>query len=134
MNKKIGNINIDIYLIPKYLSFFYKCGEGWEYPNNYPELEDSSYKYLIKMPMDSVSEENVQKLLSEKAKLEEELNILRNTTPEQMWLQELSELEVAYDEYRRERIAMLSDEVVSASTAPQGKKKAVRKVVKKGSL
>ena len=54
---------------------------------------DNDYKYLLKMPMDSVSEENAKKLLNEKENKEHELEILKNTTIENMWIMELEELQ-----------------------------------------
>ena len=53
---------------------------------------DIEYKYLLKMSMDSVSEENANKLLKDKEIKESELSILKNTTIENMWKTELLEL------------------------------------------
>jgi DNA topoisomerase-2 len=66
------------------------------------EDESSSgqgYKYLLKLPMDSVSEENVKKLLNEKEKKEKELSELSSKTVEQMWMKDLEELEVEYNKF-----------------------------------
>ena len=41
---------------------------------------DDNYKYLIKMPMDSVTTENVEQIVKEKADTEKELNILKSTS------------------------------------------------------
>ena len=73
---------------------------------------DDSYNYLIKMPMDSVTEENVSKILKEKTDLEVELDILKMTTVEMMWIRELDELSVEYAKYKlmREQIQMGSSE------------------------
>jgi len=61
---------------------------------NYKVMDnDNDYKYLLKMPMDSVSEENAKKLLNEKENKENELEILKNTTIENMWIMELEELQ-----------------------------------------
>jgi DNA topoisomerase-2 len=57
------------------------------------------YKYLLKLPMDSVSEENVKKLLNEKEKKEKELSELNSKTVEQMWMKDLEELEVEYNKF-----------------------------------
>ena len=53
---------------------------------------DGSYHYLIKMPMDSVSEENVRKLEGELAQLTKDKELILSTTERQMWLNELEEL------------------------------------------
>jgi DNA topoisomerase-2 len=65
--------------------------------------DTEDFKYLIKMPMDAVSEESVDKLLNELHKLEDELERIKSTTIEQMWLSELEFLENEYIEYRKER-------------------------------
>jgi DNA topoisomerase-2 len=55
---------------------------------------DGDFKYLIKMPMDSVTDENVAAIMKEKADTETELATLRGTTLEAMWLRELEALEL----------------------------------------
>jgi DNA topoisomerase-2 len=59
---------------------------------HYDRLE-GDYKYLIKMPMDSVTEEHVAKIVQEKADTERELEILLATTVEQIWLRELEQFD-----------------------------------------
>jgi DNA topoisomerase-2 len=56
------------------------------------DMIDDSYNYLIKMPMDSVSKENVDKLLKEEKDLKTYLDNLKTTSLEQLWLNELTEL------------------------------------------
>jgi len=65
--------------------------------------EDSDYKYLVKMPMDSVTEENVARLLKSKVDKEAELDIVKTTTIQQMWLGELELLKDLYLEYKEDR-------------------------------
>lgn len=60
---------------------------------------DDEYKYLVKMPMDSVSEENVARLLKEHGDKQTELDKIKATSIQQMWLGELRALEIAYKEY-----------------------------------
>ena len=55
---------------------------------------DGSYNYLIKMPMDSVSDENVNQLESELAELTKDKAALHLTTERQMWMNELNELKL----------------------------------------
>lgn len=62
--------------------------EGFRY-----DKIDGDYKYLIKMPMDSVTEEHVAKIVQEKADTERELEVLLATTVEQIWLRELEQLD-----------------------------------------
>ena len=55
------------------------------------------------MPMDSVSEENVEKLVNEHEAKLDELERIKSTTIEQMWLSELDILENEYREYQKDR-------------------------------
>jgi DNA topoisomerase-2 len=64
---------------------------------------EGEFKYLIKMPMDSVTEEHVAHILKEKADTEVELDVLIGTTTGQMWLRELEIFEKEYETYKRKR-------------------------------
>ena len=64
---------------------------------------DGDFKYLIKMPMDSVTSENVKNIIQDRNKAKQELEVLSNTTPHQMWLRELDTLENNYNDYRSKR-------------------------------
>ena len=89
---------------------------------------DNDYKYLVRMPMDSVTEENVEKLLKDKTNKEKELETIKNTTINEMWLSELDSLREQFIEYKDERTKMMNGEVSASS-----KKKVISKgVVKKG--
>jgi len=59
----------------------------------------AGYKYLLKLPMDSVSEENVEKLRMEKEKKEKELAHLESKTTENLWQDDLAELEEEYGKF-----------------------------------
>jgi len=67
------------------------------------EKIDGDYKYLIKMPMDSVTNENVDQILKEKANNEKELETLLTTDVEKIWISELQVLETQYDIYKTQR-------------------------------
>jgi DNA topoisomerase-2 len=69
---------------------------------------DTDYKYLVKMPMDSVTEENVNKLLKDKGNKEVDLDTIKNTTIQQMWNKELDHLKMQYIEYKESRSTLLS--------------------------
>jgi DNA topoisomerase-2 len=92
--------------------------------------EDNEYKYLIKMPMDSVSEENVEKLNREHKDKSDELQRIKETSEQQMWLSELEHLEQEYSKYRSERIGSSSEKKKSVSKIV-AKSGAVKKTVKK---
>ena len=59
--------------------------------------DDTDYKYLLKMPMDSVSAENAEKLINDRINKETELCVIQSTTIENMWLKDLDELKQYLD-------------------------------------
>ena len=58
--------------------------------------DDADYKYLVRLPMDSVTEENITKIMAERDQKRTELNTLQATTETQIWLNELAVLRAAY--------------------------------------
>jgi DNA topoisomerase-2 len=62
--------------------------------------EDTDFKYLTKLPMDSVSEENVEKLEKDHQNKIIDLDEVKATTIQQMWLKELVVLETEYLHYK----------------------------------
>jgi DNA topoisomerase-2 len=64
---------------------------------------DGDYKYLIKMPMDSVTLENAEHIMRERDICEKELATLRGTSLETIWLSELDNLEREYTGYKTRR-------------------------------
>jgi len=95
------------------------------------DMVDDEYKYLTKMPMDSVTEENVDKLNKEHENKDYELENLKNTSKSQMWLSELDLLKEEYLEYKENRERLMNGldgpEKMSSS-------KSKKKVVSKGPL
>ena len=71
------------------------------------KLLDGDFKYLIKMPMDSVTQENVDNIMKDKSDTEAELDKIRNTTLQKMWLVELNQLEKEYMKYKNKREKLL---------------------------
>ena len=57
---------------------------------------DRDYKYLVRLPMDSVTAENVEKIIKEKERKETELNELQAKSETQIWLSELKTLKEEY--------------------------------------
>jgi DNA topoisomerase-2 len=87
--------------------------------------DDNEYKYLTKMPMDSVTEENVEKLLTDKGNKEAELATIRATTINQMWNYELDNLLEQYLEYKDSRQRLMDGEDIKCNK---------KKVVSKGAI
>jgi DNA topoisomerase-2 len=100
------------------------------------DLVDESFHYLIKMPMDSVSDEKVEELTQKYNGKLAELENLRSTTEQQMWLSELDLLEVEYHKFKEERKQMLDGNVdielngkaKSKVKAKAGGKKMIKKI------
>jgi DNA topoisomerase-2 len=64
---------------------------------------DNEYKYLTKMPMDSVTDENATKLFDEYTKKNNELTTIKNKTITEMWNTELTNLKNEYIIYKNNR-------------------------------
>lgn len=77
------------------------------------EEKEESFNYLIKMPMDSVSEENVKKLLDEHDKVVDELEKIKNTSIYGVWERELDEL---YDVLYSKSVEPLAEKCVIKKT------------------
>ena len=93
--------------------------------HKYAKIEgDEEYKYLVKMPMDSVTKENVDKLLKEKGDKELELKTLKKKTIQQMWLGELDMLQEEYLKYRqiRENIQEAKDSTTKSTKSTKSTK------------
>ena len=74
--------------------------------------------------MDSVTEENVEKLLKDKGNKEVDLETVKNKTINKMWIEELEVLRNLYVEYKEERARLMSGE---DGTGKSSKKKVVSK-------
>ena len=83
--------------------------------------------------MDSVTEENVARLNKEHGDKKSELEIVKSTTINKMWLNELEALKEQYIEYKEERNRLMNGEDVKSKKKVVSKT-AVKKVVKKQSL
>lgn len=85
----------------------------------------NAYKYLTKMPMDSVSIENVEAILQNKKELERKYSELMATTEKQMWLTELNIFEEKYIKYKKYREYLLNEPITDNT------KKSIKKSIKK---
>ena len=91
----------------------------------------SGYKYLLKLPMDSVSEENVDRLVKEKESKTIQYETLRKTSPEQLWLADLNELREEYMKQEEKRLKMVASIRDGSGTAmaSSAKPNQVRKLI-----
>jgi DNA topoisomerase-2 len=74
--------------------------------------DDEDYKYLVKLPMDSVTEENVTKIMSERDRKLGELEALKSTAEKDIWLNELGLLKSEYIKCK----AIKQDDIASSSS------------------
>jgi len=77
---------------------------------------EAEYKYLTKMSMDSVTEENVAKMMEEQGKKADALNAIKSKPTVVMWEEELAELEIEYGRYRDERQRSFADPKTKAKS------------------
>jgi DNA topoisomerase-2 len=89
------NLDDKIDLRKKSKDAIYKIMEDF----NFDLGETHDYNYLVKMPMDSVCKENVEKLLNEHELKKNELTTISASTLEHMWLKELDALKIAYSQF-----------------------------------
>ena len=97
--------------------------------HGYEHIEgDADFKYLLKMPMDSVTDENVRHLLSERDSKRAQHQGLTDTTIQALWTRDLDELE---GEYRKWAAAAEASTAVGsgggAAAAATKKKMVVKK-------
>ena len=94
--------------------------------------DDGEYKYLTRMPMDSVSEENVAKINREYEDKLDELERIKETSIHCMWLQDLDVLEKEYLIYKEERTCKQTG--IATANIVKKKMTIVKKVVKKQTI
>ena len=91
------------------------------------DKEDDSYKYLTRLPMDSVTHENVERLLSDKKEKEKQIADLTKATAISLWRQDLEACETEY----RILLAEYNQQMTTSTEVPQKTKKKQKKVVLK---
>ena len=97
------------------------------------DMVDGDYKYLTRMPMESVTKEHGDAIIKRCDEKRRELTALENTSTDQMWLNDLEHLESVYEVYVTERNAASSSSTESGSGGATAgpKKKAKRTIVTK---
>lgn len=65
---------------------------------NFDKINDS-FDYLLDMKIRILTKEQIKKLETENEKMKKEKEILEKTSPEELWIQELKELEKALEKY-----------------------------------
>jgi DNA gyrase/topoisomerase IV subunit B len=99
--------------------------------HGYEHIEgDTEFKYLLKMPMDSVTDENVRNLLSERDSKRAQHKGLADTTIQALWTRDLDELETEYRKWATAAEAAAAGTTTGASgggAAATKKKMVVKK-------
>ena len=89
---------------------------------------DTEYKYLLKMPMDSVTDENVKHLLGERDSKRAQHQKLTDTSIQALWISNLDELETEYRKWAAAAADMASA-VKTVSAAGGGGAASKKKMV-----
>ena len=84
---------------------------------------EGEYKYLVKMPMDSVTEENVAHIMKDTENTSLAISELEKTSIESIWINELNILEKEYNSYKIKREKIQSGSAIKNS----GSKKVLKK-------
>jgi DNA topoisomerase-2 len=96
---------------------------------------DVEFKYLLKMPMDSVSDENVRHLLAERDSKRAQHSALTDTSIQALWVRDLDELEGEYRKWvtaaEASVVSMASKGGAAAAAAAAGAASKKKMVVKK---
>jgi DNA topoisomerase-2 len=89
---------------------------------------DVEFKYLLKMPMDSVTDENVKNLLAERDSKRAQHQGLSDTSIEALWTRDLDELEVEYKKWAAAGETIKAAAGGGGAAAPTKKKMVVKKI------
>ena len=96
--------------------------------HGYEHIEgDTEFKYLLKMPMDSVTDENVKNLLSERDSKRAQHQGLTDTTIQALWTRDLDELETEYKKWAAAAEAATTSASGGGAAAATKKKMVVKK-------
>jgi DNA topoisomerase-2 len=96
--------------------------------------EKDQYKYLLKLPMDSVSDENVDRLVKERDHKKSQYETLNKTSPENLWLSDLDELRAEYLKQEEKRFKSIALSSTPSSSGAGAHTKVKKCVVKKTSV
>lgn len=91
---------------------------------------DKGYNYLLTMPIYSLTQELIDKLLQDKSDKEAEYDILKGKSPIDLWNEDLSELEKAYVKFTKEYWLMEGKDAEAEYNAVAAKKNKVYKKFK----
>jgi DNA topoisomerase-2 len=92
---------------------------------------DTEFKYLLKMPMDSVTDENVKHLLGERDSKRAQHQELTATSIETLWTRDLDELEVEYKKWATAAAAAATTATASSAGGGGGAVATKKKMVVK---
>ena len=96
--------------------------------HGYEHIEgDTEFKYLLKMPMDSVTDENVRHLLSERDSKRAQHKQLTDTSIEALWTRDLDELEQEYKKWATAAEAVPTSGAGGGGAAAAKKKMVIKK-------
>ena len=91
----------------------------------------SKYNYLLSMPLWSLTKEKIDAMLKKKDEKLTELETVKNTTIEQMWLNDLEVFEDKYDQIREQEQKEVDNEKPVAGLKSKGKKESKKAIALK---
>ena len=77
----------------------------------YNDKIDISYDYLLSMPIYNLTNEKIEELKKQETEKQSEFDSLIEKTPEQLWIKDLEELDLAYDKWMETKQKDASNEV-----------------------
>ena len=103
IDKKIKIMNVeDNVLIERLIELkYHKLSEGDE-GDEEDEGDGKSYNYLLRMPVNSLTKNNLEKLKKNAADVKMEIDTLTKTPIYDIWMKELKEVKQAYSVYKTE--------------------------------
>ena len=86
------------------------------FDDQFDNIDNSkNYNYLLKMPVNSLTKNNLEKLKKNAENIENEINILKETPIYKIWYKELTEVKEEYNKYKTELEEVYRNDLLSIS-------------------
>ena len=88
--------------------------------------DDEDYKYLVRLPMDSVTEENIEKIMAERDRKNGELEALKKTSEVELWMSELDTLRKEYLKIKEKMKKEMEEQEEKGKSSQKPKSKPIK--------
>tara|TARA_B110000305_G_C19024697_1_gene440971 strand:- start:156 stop:635 length:480 start_codon:yes stop_codon:yes gene_type:complete len=88
--------------------------------------DDEDYKYLVRLPMDSVTEENIEKIMAERDRKNGELEALKKTSEVDLWMSELDTLRKEYLKIKEKMKKEMEEQEEKGKSSQKPKSKPIK--------